>query len=70
MSMEQIKGEPVPKTAPNFSAERIEELRILLPEVLTEGRIDFDKLKMALGEEVDGRPERYSFTWAGKKDGR
>jgi len=54
--------------APNLFAERIEEFKDMFPEVLTEGKIDFDKLKTALGEETDGKPERYSFTWAGKKD--
>jgi len=68
MSIKQPNGEPVAKTTPNFTAERIEELKTLFPEIITESKIDFDKLKMALGKEVDGRPERYSFTWAGKKD--
>jgi len=31
--------------------------------------LDFDKLREALGEFVDDAPERYSFTWAGKRDG-
>ena len=30
--------------------------------------IDFDKLKLLLGEEVDEGQERYTFTWPGKKD--
>lgn len=68
MNIKQLKGEPVPKTAPDFPAERIEEFKMLFPEAITEGKIDFDKLKMALEEEVDGKPERYSFAWAGKKD--
>jgi adenine-specific DNA-methyltransferase len=66
--MWRTKGKPVPMTAPSLFAERIEEFRMLFPEAFTEGKIDFDKMKMALGEEVDGRPERYSFAWAGKKD--
>jgi adenine-specific DNA-methyltransferase len=68
MSTKQPKGEPISKTAPNLFAERIEEFKQLFPEVVTEGKIDFDKMRMALGEEVDGKPERYTFTWAGKKD--
>lgn len=68
MSTKQPKGEPVSKTAPNLFSERIEEFTQLFPEVVTEGKIDFDKTRMALGEEVDGKPERYTFTWAGKKD--
>lgn len=68
MSVQPPKGEPISKTSPNLFTERIEEFEQLFPEVFTEEKIDFDKLKMALGEEVDGKPERYSFAWAGKKE--
>src|SRR3989337_4546826 len=40
----------------------------LYPECVSEGKIDFEKLRAALGDEVDARPERYAFTWAGKRD--
>ena len=52
----------------DISADRIAGLRDLLPEAFTEGKVDFDRLREALGEEVEDRPERYSFTWAGKRD--
>ena len=39
----------------------------MLPQVFTEGKIDVDKLHAALGDAADERPERYSFTWAGKR---
>jgi len=68
MTTKQPKGKLVSKTAPNLFTERIEEFKVLFPEVFTEGKIDFDKLKQALEEETDGKPERYSFTWAGKRD--
>jgi len=68
MTTKQPRGEPISKTAPNLFAERIEEFKQFFPEVVTEGKVDFDKMKMALGEEIDGKPERYTFTWAGKKD--
>ncbi|MED4883121.1 site-specific DNA-methyltransferase [Bacillus smithii] len=32
----------------------------------TEGKIDFEKLKLVLGEEIEKRNERYEFTWYGK----
>ena len=53
---------------PDFINERIEQLKTLFPEVVSEGKVDFEKLRQSLGEIVDDRPERYSFTWAGKKD--
>lgn len=52
----------------NLVAERIEQLKQLLPEVATEGGIDFDKLRLVLGDEVDEGTERYAFTWPGKTD--
>jgi adenine-specific DNA-methyltransferase len=40
----------------------------MFPEVACEGRIDLDKLRLVLGEAIDDRPERYTFSWAGKRD--
>jgi adenine-specific DNA-methyltransferase len=60
--------ERVATSSPDLRAERIEQLKRLFPELVTEGKIDREKLLMLLGEEVDGRPERYSFSWAGKRD--
>ncbi len=51
-------------------AENIEKLKTLFPEVFTEGGIDFDALKETLGEYIDEREERYSFTWNGKSKAR
>jgi len=47
---------------------RIDALREVVPEAFAEGKVDCVKLKEALGDFVDVRPERYSFTWAGKRD--
>ena len=48
----------------------IEKLKQIFPEVFTEGKIDFDVLRETLGEYIDDRPERYSFTWNGKSRAR
>ena len=48
--------------------QNIERLKELFPEVFTEGKIDFDALREALGGYLDNRPETYSFTWNGKKE--
>jgi len=58
----------VTRKTPDVLLENIERLKSLFPEAFTEGKIDWEKLKAALGELVDERPERYSFTWAGKRD--
>jgi adenine-specific DNA-methyltransferase len=51
-------------------AENVDKLKQLFPEIVTEGRIDFDTLKEVLGDFSDDRPERYSFTWNGKTEAR
>ena len=49
--------------------ERRTELLALFPEARTEGgKIDFDRLRLALGETVDVGKERYGMNWPGKAD--
>ena len=48
--------------------EQKEKLRQLFPEVFTENKIDFEKLKLALGEAIEVGKERYGMTWPGKAD--
>ncbi|OUN46778.1 hypothetical protein B5G20_07455 [Collinsella sp. An7] len=48
--------------------ERLERMRELFPEIFTEGGIDFNKLRLELGDEVDDGDERYAFSWKGKHD--
>ena len=66
--MTQNHGEPLSPETPNITAEQRAHLRELFPEAFTEGRIDFEKLRATLGDLVDDGPERYQFTWAGKRD--
>ena len=51
-------------------AKNISKLKELFPEAFTEGKVDFDVLKEVLGEFIDKRDERYSFTWNGKSKAR
>lgn len=45
------------------------ELLRLFPELRTEdGKLDIDRLKLALGETVALGKERYGLTWSGKSD--
>jgi adenine-specific DNA-methyltransferase len=48
--------------------EKISALKREFPEVFAEGKIDFDKLKRTLGEEVETDIERYGLNWAGKSE--
>ncbi len=58
----------MPLTSADVLEERIERLRELIPEAFVEGKVDFDRLKAALGEFVDEGRERYGLSWAGKAD--
>src|SRR5439155_25793937 len=53
----------------NIAEEQKAKLRTLFPEAFTEsGKIDFDRLKLTLGEMVDAGKERYGMNWPGKAD--
>ena len=60
--------EKVDLESENLVDDRLNKLKELMPEVFTESGIDFDKLKLELGDEVDEGQERYAFTWPGKAD--
>lgn len=68
MSTVKRKTGSVARTSAALAEDQLVRLKEIFPECLTEGRVDFDKLKETLGEEIDSRPERYSFMWAGKRD--
>lgn len=46
----------------------IEQLKELVPQAFTEGKIDREKLLASLGEDIDFSNERYVLNWAGKSD--
>lgn len=48
--------------------DNIEKIKEIFPEVVTEGKIDFEKLQQTLGENVERSKERYDFTWHGKSE--
>ena len=58
----------VRRTSTPPAQERLKALEALFPEAFGEGRLDLERLRQALGEAVDGGPERYAFTWAGKRE--
>lgn len=45
---------------------KLEELKKILPEAFSEGKVDREKLKATLGEDVNFENERYVLNWAGK----
>ncbi len=54
----------------NIVQDNIEKLKTLFPDIFAEGKIDFDKLKAALGDTLEAQEERYSFNWHGKAQAR
>lgn len=59
--MERLDGKSL-----DITKENIQAIKQLFPEILTEGKIDFDKLRIVLGDEIETRKEKFEFTWHGK----
>lgn len=51
---------------PDIAEENIQKLQQLFPDVFTEGKVDFEKFQMALGNYIEDCNERYNFSWNGK----
>lgn len=62
--MEQIKRMNL--ESKDLVGDRLAKLRELMPECFSESGIDFEKMRLELGDEVDEGRERYAFTWPGK----
>lgn len=58
----------LPLTTPDPTHEVVEQLRETAPQLFSEGKVDFDKLKELLGGHVEQRTERYGLSWAGKSE--
>ena len=50
----------------NIIQDNVIKLKEIFPEIVTGDKIDFDKLKLILGNNIDENPEKYNFTWPGK----
>jgi adenine-specific DNA-methyltransferase len=58
----------IESTSLDLEKLNVEKIKEFFPNVVTEGKIDFDKLKVILGDQVDDRVEKYQFTWNGKSN--
>src|SRR5665648_184746 len=52
----------------NITEEQKLKLQQLFPHVFNEDKIDFEKLRQTLGDEVDTGRERYGMSWPGKAE--
>ena len=50
----------------NIVESNIEQLKALFPDIVSEGKINFEKLREALGDAMETQEERYNFSWNGK----
>ncbi|TYP91362.1 adenine-specific DNA-methyltransferase [Sphingobacterium allocomposti] len=56
-------------TSMNIAEEQLRKLKELFPEAFTEGlKVDWDKLRLTLGQSIDVGKERYGMNWPGKAD--
>lgn len=60
---ERIKPE-----SPDQRQELLQRLKAAAPEAFAEGKLDLDTLKTLLGDAVETGAERFTFTWAGKRE--
>jgi adenine-specific DNA-methyltransferase len=66
---ENLEPEKLELSTVDIAADKLAELLRLFPEMRTEGgKIDFERLRLALGETVDVGKERYGMNWPGKAD--
>jgi adenine-specific DNA-methyltransferase len=69
MTENKAQPEELDLRSHNIAEDKRQELLRLFPEIRTEGStLDFERLKLALGEAVDVGKERYGMNWPGKAD--
>jgi len=56
-----------PSTTANFQTELAAQLADLIPEAITDGRVDIEKLKELLDGDAADNSERFGLFWPGKK---
>jgi adenine-specific DNA-methyltransferase len=52
----------------DIAQDKLNKLKELFPEIFVEGKVDVDKLKLTIGENLNINNERYVLNWAGKAD--
>ena len=61
---------PVGTQSPDglLASQLAEAVSAVAPQAITDGKVDLEQLKQALGEHVETRRERYGLTWPGKAE--
>jgi len=58
-----MKGESV-----DIAQDKLSKLKKLFPEIFSEGKVDPEKLRLSIGEDLNIQNERYVLNWSGKSD--
>lgn len=61
---------PADSQSADLIAQNLEHLKQIFPEVIKEGKVDFEALKDLLGNYTDTAEERFYLNWAGKANAR
>ena len=64
-----VYGDPHTRSV-DIVADNLERLKALFPEVITEGKVDFEALRQLLGGAVEESEEKYGLNWHGKRRAR
>jgi len=64
----QEKSKKLSLKSMSITADQKKKLKQIFPEVFNEDKIDWERLKTTLGEELDKGSERYHINWPGKRD--
>ena len=68
--MEKITLDHPESQSLDLVAQHIKQLSQLFPEVIKEGKVDFEALQDLLGNYIDTPEERFQLNWAGKAQAR
>ena len=67
MKKSEIEVNETPGNTPELKTELARQISGLAPEAFLDGKVDFEKLKELLGEDVSEDRERFGLFWPGKK---
>jgi adenine-specific DNA-methyltransferase len=70
MPMQRVTADHPEAKSLDVVAQNIEQLKRLFPEVVVEGKINFDVLRQILGDAVESRDEKFGLNWHGKRQAR
>lgn len=54
--------------SPDFKTKLVEQIAELAPELITEGKVEFKKLREVLGDDARESVERFGLFWPGKRE--